>query len=277
MLALTLQVSPHEVAEAEELVNLLTDLEPAARKDCEFILFVRRDVEQSDRRRLGERLLTKFPKSRVVEAWDFAVGWPHGPNTMWCSLIRQLYHMQRMDELVSDGALTFEADCLPIKPNWISILTREWEQTLKDGKEVMGHLHGGPGAPTHINGNAVFRTDFWHRHEELTGCHGMEPWDVAFAPIIMKVGVDTPYINQWYRMNEFTLEHWNEIAKTPCAFFHGVKHPDGRKIARQQLLCPTQPPQATATPTSRSKSKVSRLKSARSRVSSARSSRRSQH
>jgi hypothetical protein len=233
MLALVLQISPHEVAEAEELVALLTDLEPISRKDCEFVLFVRRDVEQGDRRRLGDRIATKFPKSKVVECWDFATGWPHGPNTMWCSLIRQLYHMQRMDELASNGALTFETDCIPIKPNWISVLSRAWEDALKDDKEALGHFHG---APSHMNGNAIFRVDFWHLHEELTGCHGMQPWDVAFAPTILKVAADTPYINQWYRLNEFDFSMWDKISKTPCALFHGIKSPDGRRIAREQLL-----------------------------------------
>jgi hypothetical protein len=264
MLALFLQISPHEVDAADELVNLLTDLEPVIRKDCEFVLFVRKDVEQSDRRRLVDRISLKFPKSKVVEAWDFAEGWPHGPNTMWCSLIRQVYHMSRMDELASDGVLTFETDCIPIKTSWVSVLSKAWDDARRDGKEAIGHFHG-PDArtPSHMNGNAIFATDFWHRHEELTGCHGMQPWDVVFAPIILKVAADTPYINQWYRMQEFNLGHWQEIAKTPCVFFHGIKHADGRKIARQQLLGPwPQPPQPQApeTRTSRSKSKVSKAK-----------------
>jgi hypothetical protein len=237
MLALVLQISPEEVPVAEELVALICDLEPTVRKDCEFIVFVRKDVEQSDRKRLLNRLEPKFARVRVIEAWDYATGWPHGPNTMWCSLIRQLFHMGRMDELASNGALTFECDCIPVRHDWISLLSRAWEEALAKGKEALGHFHGGAdGTVSHMNGNAIFATDFFQKHEELTGCHGEIPWDVAFAPTILKVAANTPYIDQWYRMMKFDMQDWKRIARTPCAFFHGVKVPDGRRIAREQLI-----------------------------------------
>lgn len=268
MLALVLQVSPHEITEAEELVALLTDLESVSRKDCEFFLFVRRDVEQSDRRRIGDRIATKFAKNKVIECWDFATGWPHGSNTMWCSLIRQLFHMRRMDEVASDGFLSFETDCIPIKTNWIELLSKVWNEAKADGKEAIGHFHPDSKNPTHLNGNAIFVINFWERHQELLGSHGMEPWDVAFARTILPLAMDTPCINQWYRLQEFNLGYWNEIAKTPCVFFHGVKHPDGRRIARQQLLGPWptdhQPRQEIEMPTSAKRSKASKAKSVRS-------------
>jgi|SRR6516164_4089996 hypothetical protein len=267
MLALVLQVIPEEIPAAEELINLITDIEPVPRKDCEFILFTRRDVESVDARRLVSRLQTKFPRAKQVECWDFATGWPHGPNTMWCSLIRQMYHMHRMDETASDGFLSFEADCIPIKTNWISALSRAWDEARKEGKEACGHFHGPDHqAPSHMNGNAIFDTDFWHKHEELTGCHGMQPWDVAFAPTILKVAVDTPAINQWYRMGSFTDADWDYISKTACALFHGVKVPDGRRIAREQLVLkqswPTTPVQTpeTGIRTSHKRSKRSKAK-----------------
>jgi hypothetical protein len=267
MLALVLQIIPDELPAAEELVKLLTDIESEVRRDCEFILFTRKDVESVDARRLVAILQNKFTRAKQVEAWDFATGWPHGPNTMWCSLIRQMYHMHRMDETACTGFLSFETDCIPIRINWINLLTQAWEEARKQGKEATGHFHGPDHqTPSHMNGNAIFDVDFWHKHEELTGCHGMQPWDVAFAPTILKVAVDTPSIDQWYRMGSFTNADWDNLSKTACAFFHGVKVPDGRRIAREQLITKpwqTTPPvtPVTAIPTSRSKSKVSRAKS----------------
>jgi len=268
MLGLVLQIIPDELPAAEELVNLITDLEPVPRKDVEFILFTRKDVETVDTRRLVDRLRTKFPRAKGVECWDFATGWPHGPNTMWCALIRQMYNMYRMDEVACDGFLSFEADCIPMKPDWINVLAQAWEKAKAQGKEATGHFHGPDNyAPTHMNGNAIFHTQFWQKHEELTGCHGMQPWDVAFAPTILKVAVDTPVINQWYRMGSFTNADWDYISKTDCALFHGVKVPDGRRIAREQLVLkqswPTTPPATpeTAIRTSRKRSRRSSSKS----------------
>lgn len=236
-LALILQISPEEVPQADELVALLCDIESRARKDVEFILFKRKDVEYADSKRLLDRLSSKFNRSKVVECWDFATGWPHGPNTMWCCLIRQMFHMRRMDELAADGCLTFECDCIPIRHDWIDLLSKAWDDRSKD-KEVVGHFHGlsGEGGPTHVNGNAIFATNFWEKHQDLLGCHGELPWDVAFANHIMPVAEDTPLINQWYRMDHFTLQDWKRLAKTPCALFHGVKVPEGREIAREMLI-----------------------------------------
>jgi len=266
MLGLVLQIIPEEVPQAEELINLLTDIEAVPRRDCEFILFTRKDVETADARRLLARLQTKFVRSKHVEAWDYATGWPHGPNTMWCSLIRQMYHMHRMDETACDGFLSFETDCIPIRTNWIDLLSRAWNDARAQGKEATGHFHGpDEQAPTHMNGNAIFDVDFWHKHEDMTGCHGMQPWDVFFAPQILKVAVDTPTINQWYRMGSFSNEDWDRISRTGCALFHGIKVPDGRRIAREQLILQwpikQDPPQATGTHTSVSKSKRSKRRS----------------
>jgi hypothetical protein len=258
MLALILQITPEEVQPAEELVALLADLEPVTRKDCEFVLFTRKDVESVDSRRMLARLETKFSRAKHVECWDFATGWPHGSNTMWCSLIRQMYHMHRMDETACNGFLSFEADCIPIRHDWISLLSMAWEVARRGGKEALGHFHGAdPQAPTHMNGNAIFDVDFWYKHQEMTGCHGMQPWDVVFAPQILKVAADTPLINQWYRMDHFTLEDWDRISKTQCAFFHGVKVPAGRQIAREKLIWPTTP-QATPATVTRTSQKRSR-------------------
>jgi hypothetical protein len=262
MLALVLQITPEEIPQADELINLITDIEPVVRKDCEFILYTRKDVEVEDYTRLKNRLQTKFSRARAIECWDFATGWPHGPNTMWCCLIRQLFHMRRMDELAADGALSFECDCIPVKPNWINLLAEAWNEAKASGKEATGHFHGGtpgsPGSPTHMNGNAIFATNFWDKHQDMTGCHGQLPWDVVFSPIILKVAVDTPRIDQWYRMDHFSQKDWDRIAKTPCALFHGVKVPDGRRIAREQLCQTALPqPQGAVTPTSTSKSRRS--------------------
>jgi len=247
MLGLVLQIIPEEVPAAEELLSLICDIEPVPRKDVEFILFARKDVEPVDSRRLVEKLRAKFPRAKHVECWDFATGWPHGSNTMWFSLIRQMFHMWRMDEVACDGFLSFETDCIPMRTNWISLLAETWEKAKAQGKEATGHFHGGEGCPTHMNGNAIFATRFWENHQDMVGCHGMQPWDVAYAPVILRVAADTDRINQWYRLQAFTEKDWELLSKTPCALFHGIKVPDGRRIAREELV--TKPWQITQHPT----------------------------
>lgn len=236
MLVLALQFSPHDFDQAEELVGLLADLEPKIRRDCEFMLFYRRDLQESEIERLAVRARAKFPRTLKVAAWDFADGWPHGANTMWASLMRQLFHLQREAQLVADGALTFEPDCIPITADWITQLSEAWNLALREGKEAIGHFHPTPDKATHMNGNAIFRVDFWKRHEEVTGAHGLMPWDVEHARVILPVARDTPLINQYYRMDNFALKDFKALAKSPCVLFHGVKNPEGRAIARKNLV-----------------------------------------
>jgi len=235
-LGLVLQFQPAELEAVYELATLLADCEEAPRRTQEFILFGRKDVPPEEMARIRGALLGKFPKAIAIEPWDFATGWPHGPNTMWCSLMRQLYDLARNGQTKASGFLTFEPDCIPCARDWLSRLETAWELALRDGVEVLGHMHPNKEAPTHINGNAIFVTDFWKRHEEVTGCHGMMSWDTEFARTILPVGRDTPLISQWYRMPDFNLYQWKQIIKSGCVFFHGVKTPMGRAIARRQLL-----------------------------------------
>lgn len=236
MLVLALQFTPADFEATEELVALITDLEPKPRRDVELLLFYRKDVPELNVRRLANTALTRFPRTLITEAWDFAEGWPAGPNAMWASLMRQLFQMSRTFVINADGALTFEPDCIPVSANWISELSEAWDAARRKQIEVIGHMHPNARNPTHINGNAIFCVDFWKRHEEVTGCHAMMPWDTVHAPLILKVGADTPLILQHYRMDEFGLKDWKALRRSGVSLFHGIKSGQGRVIARQQLL-----------------------------------------
>jgi hypothetical protein len=236
ILGLALQCSPEDLEQAAELVQLLVDIERTRRKDCEFILFARKDCDQAEVRRIHQLLGSKFTYALAVEPWDFATGWPHGPNSMWASLMRQLFDMARNGAIKADGVLTFEPDCIPITIDWIDQLSSAWALARARGIQVLGHQHPSKESATHVNGNAIFATNFWQLHEEITGCHGMLPWDVAHARIILPVSEDTALINQFYRMNHFEHADWCRLAQSACVFFHGVKTAQGRALARQELL-----------------------------------------
>jgi hypothetical protein len=236
MLILCLQVSPNDFIAAEELAGLIADLEPGPRRDVEFMLFYRKDIPEANVRRLVGRLEPKFPRTLMVKAWDYADGWPAGPNAMWASLMRQLFDMGRKSEIVAAGALTFEADCIPVKKDWITQLSDRWNIAYKAGYHAMGHFHPAEDSATHVNGNAVFRTDFWKLHPDVTGCHAAIPWDVAHGALIMKVASATKLINQSYRLDRFNLKDFRKISLSDCVLYHGIKIPDGRRIARQVLL-----------------------------------------
>lgn len=212
----------------KRLTKLICDIEPERRSDIEFIVSARRGTNAFTVNDIAEIAKTKFETVRVIQCKRFGTGWPSGPNDLWAETMLRCGQLHESRKIHSDGILTFEADCIPLRPDWLNVLSEEW-RNREHGKLCVGHAHiwnGDPkGEPTHINGNAIFHVDLLAKHPIMNGSDATVGWDAYHGGLLLKIGQDTFAISQHYRMKDvarFQVESFRKHGKI-CALFHGLK------------------------------------------------------
>lgn len=244
MISLCLQCCPYDQAAALELTELICDLEPAERA-TEFFLIYRKDCELYIAKRFERMAREKFVRAAARVARNHDVGYPGGSNMLAASAFIEMSILCREKLCKNEAFLLFEPDCIPMSVDWIDRLSQEWERAREiPGKEAFGHWHNQHSPPhLHLNGNAVFRTDFFDRHPNLMIGPATMGWDFFFKEQLIGLSVDSNLIFQHWQRYGLTPEEFLEIRKNGerPVFFHGVKTPDGRENARKLLLGPDQP------------------------------------
>lgn len=236
-LAICLQVCPADVWIAQRLTRLICSVEPELRHDIEFIVSPRRDTNKAAVAELAAQAATRFANVRVVRNKRMGVGWPNGCNDLWQETMMRVSLLYDTKAITATGCLTFESDCLPMRPDWLDVLAGAWEQAQKRELDCVGHAHAWPdsdnpelmGEPTHINGNAIFGSRIILKYPQLDGCAAETGWDVFHGKLLLERGADTPFIAQRYRMKTATREEVEAIRKDGVvpAMFHGIKGTDG--------------------------------------------------
>ena len=230
-LAICLQVCPKDVWLGLRLTKLICSIEREKRKDIEFIVSARRDTNMPAVDEIIKTAQGRFSTVKFIKGKRFGVGWPNGCNDLWQETMMRVYMMVNSKHIQSDGVLTFEADCLPLRPDWLDRLAEEWMLTKLASKMVCGHAHSWPEveAPTHINGNAIFATDTTDKYPVLNGCDAKSGWDAFHGALLLSIGRDTPMIFQKYRIKNATLDEVKAIRKQGeiPALFHGIKGDTG--------------------------------------------------
>lgn len=238
-LMLMLQVCPVDVYPAQELMRLLVDIEPVRRSDVEVAIAWRRDTNAFAVRELADIAKTKFAVVHPLRGQRRGTGHPLGCNDLWQESMDAVLRMKKSGSTKADGVLTFEADCLPLRPDWINVLRTEWMMARQLGKLVLGHAHSKPSdAPkTHINGNAIFAADILATHSTLGDSNGRNGWDTHNGKLLLSIGQDTFAIYQKYRMHQISRDEIEGIRKFDRipALFHGVKTLDGIKHVRAMI------------------------------------------
>ncbi len=241
---MALQVYDGDAQTGKRLLKLICAIEPKKRSDVPFIISARRGTNPftvDDMKKLAE---TKFATVKVINGKRFGSGWPLGPNDLWQETMMRVGQMARAGQLDATGVLTFESDCIPLRPDWISLLAAEWRKGEEQGKECVGHAHGyfdqktGHTHPiTHINGNAIFSANVTYNHPALNGCDARSGWDAYHGDLLLRIGMDTPLIYQRYRIQTITRDEVIAIqkdGKTP-ALFHGIKSVDGLRAVESMV------------------------------------------
>lgn len=239
-LLLALQFFPAEVPVVKDLCELLVDNEPRRRQDCEFALVPRYDCETEDVREMHEILSKRFKVKIIHQLQGLrSKGWPYGCNDLWRGLMLQIAGLMPTDYKGDCTAvLTFEADCIPLRQDWISCLLQEWQRVSGARKLCFGTYHdsGGPNG-IHLNGNGVFDILF----AKKLICVQRAPvggWDVAYAKQIIPESVDSKFIIMRYA--ERGDVPFSEIASIRKgdeipALLHGIKSDCGRKWVREMI------------------------------------------
>lgn len=226
-LAIALQVWNGDVWEGIKLMKLICSIEKEKRSDIEVIISTKRDTNPPAAQELVAAAKQKFTTVHHVQGKRFGGSWPDGPNQQWAETMMRVGQLYSDQKIKSTGVLTFEADCIPLRPDWLNVLAEEWAKGEQNGKLVVGHAHrfGDQTEPNHINGNAIFDTQIIKRFPQLIGSDSLTGWDVYHAKLLLSIGQDTDYIHQLYRipkMSKKEVAALRKNGKVP-ALFHGLK------------------------------------------------------
>jgi hypothetical protein len=238
---LGLQLCPFDADQALALARLIADLEPSKRVEVDVIVSARKDTPEPIVSAIAATLRPKFGRvfrARAQSATGAAIDeHPDSCFGVWSDTLYCAWGQSKLHKTKATGILTFEPDCIPVKRDWIDQLSAEWDRALAEGKQVVGHLHQWRDS-FHINGNAIFHVRMLEFYPALRSTKAGMPWDIYHQELIVPLANDSTQILQYYRMKEFTQEHWEGLEKRGVrpAFFHGIKTLDGIRIARQMLL-----------------------------------------
>jgi hypothetical protein len=238
MISLCLQCCPLDLTPTFELVQLICDIEKRRHPDSEFFLVYRKDCPLWVAKEFERMTARRFARVAARPARNHDVGWPGGPNMLAASAFIEMSILHRQDGPCRNEAfLLFEPDCVPLRKDWLDALSEEWERVKAAGKEAFGHWHDlGPDG-LHMNGNAVFRTDFFDSHPTCIVGSAMQGWDFFYRDRILPISMDSNLIFQHWNRYGISVEELDNMTKGGVrpALFHGIKTSEGREYARKFL------------------------------------------
>lgn len=239
MISLCLQCCPQDLDAAFELTQLICKIEKHKRPNTEFYLIYRKDCPNWIEKEFVKLVHHSFSRCGAYPARNHDTGWPAGSNMLAASAFIEMEVLRRQGICQNEAFLLFEPDCVPLALDWIDQLSSEWDRGRSQGRQAVGHWHqqGGP-ETLHMNGNAIFRTDFFDKNPTtIVGC-GTQGWDYWFRDRIIPISMDTYAIFQHYNRPEITLEELEKIEKhgKRPALFHGIKSRSGRQHAEELIF-----------------------------------------
>jgi len=240
MISLCLQCCPLDLGPTFELVQLICDLEGHKRDETEFFLIYRKDCTPHVPRHFEKMARHKFGRAQAFMARNHDEGWPGGSNMLAMSAMMEMALLSRQGYSKNEAYLLFEPDCVPLALDWMDQLSAEWEITKAEGKEAFGHWNMPGSIPDnlHMNGNAVFRSDFFDLHPQWTVGSANQGWDFFYRDKYISVSRDSYAIQQYYNaptISEEALVSVEKHGKRP-ALLHGIKDDSARRGVRNLLL-----------------------------------------
>jgi hypothetical protein len=232
MVIFCLQVCPTDVTAAIELAQLISDIVPVPDKQSyEWLLAYRRDTPLNRVGMIQTILAKRFTKVSSYRAELHGEGWPAGANALWTSTMLFAARMQTSCQ----GILTFEADCVPVREDWMPVIMEAYKSRHKP---VVGNLHQSAGLEDHINGNAIWPLKLLDHYPELRQTPAQHAWDYFHRKLLLSLAEDTPAIMQLYARKELSEGEWlglQKHARRP-ALLHGIKDGSARQLARNALV-----------------------------------------
>lgn len=221
---------------AEEVAELICDLERVRNRDVDVLIFARHDApafSQTARDRLGQKFgKVMFERCRRRDA----TGYPFGSNSMFYDMVCLF---SQYPQWANDyfAFIPLEADCCPMHPGWIGELIRAYQDAEAIGKSCTGFLD--PNPVEHINGVAVYAIDIWKRvgTHKLSGGNPRVAYDIHQAKNILPHATTTPFIMFEYRKPTITADElFSPSMPIEPALFHGVKDSSAREAVRARYI-----------------------------------------
>lgn len=199
---------------AEDLPEVAHDPRPVA----VVIQFCDKDSVQS--RTLSAKI-TSMGHTHVFLEYSPGDKYPAGPNKLACTLLRAGAEPQ------FKAVLLVEPDCVPLTPDWLDQLSRDWDRCAAAGKLIMGSWH-----PVnidhprlgHINGNLMFSPDLAQR-VQIPDVPDDKPWDTFLADVFAPVWARTGLIKNLNRHRTASVKQLStpECGTKPPVLIHGVR------------------------------------------------------
>jgi len=239
-LLFVLQVYEGDIGQATKLARLLADIRgddnPCPEADA--LLAYRRDCAQSHK--LEALLEDAFGTLRVFRSSRREVGFPGGPNGLWCDTLQHIAVQQAHKAWEYEVALTTEADAVPLVQEWAARLLVAWRRAkdIKGKVVVAGHwLPTGEHECGHINGNCLVDTLLATMDPAFVGCAEQVAWDTWFALKFKALGwANIPEIRSLYRENNLQPDKVEHLVGNGCAWLHGIKDESTLVWARRNLV-----------------------------------------
>lgn len=231
---LALQFWEGDQERAMKLARLITDMQPGRCENADFLFMARFDCQQD--LQTIEYVSSKFNVFHYINRHRRGVGWPHGCNDLWFGTIDWVYGHKEANKIPDYKAiLTFEADCVPLSPNWVSELSREWDRAKA---KVVGAMQQAPGP--HINGNAMFSGDlkflYW-LSREVSGCNPRGGWDYVLAPEFKRRGwAGSSLFQSDWGSATMPPERMKQLLDAGVVFHHGTKDESALRMVRERFV-----------------------------------------
>lgn len=235
-LLLALQFWENDRAQAMKVARLIADLEPRHSEAADF-LFVSRFDCTHDKKTL-DYVSRKFNVySHISRRRE--TGWPGGCNGLFFGTMDYVYSVSVAKRFpVYKAILTFEADCIPLVPNWISEISREWDRAQP--AKMVGAYQTNPLG--HINGNALFSGDLKflkHLTRNIGGCSPMGGWDFMLRHEFKRLGwKDSRMFRSWWGYPTTSQETYEQLLREQVVVFHGCKDSSALECVRKKYNLP---------------------------------------
>lgn len=228
---LALQYYSGDQYEAEKLMRLIADIEPVRNSEDLFLIVYRFDSPPPNPATINH-LKTKFANIVIRRGARNVKGHPGGCNAVWHDTMVNVSELGRTRRM--DYVFTFEADCVPLKQDWIRHLKVVCSEAKRDNIRVTGHLL--PECPTaieHVNGNAIFSTKLLSEFPMLLNCPANDPWDLWSAKYFKRQWRHDSFIFNAYRQKGYTEEQFVALQKNGHALVHGIRDDNGLDFVRK--------------------------------------------
>lgn len=249
MMMLNFQFWEGDKKQAMQLARFIADIEPAFRDDVVALFTARFDCKHDE-----DTIAYVSKKFRTFKCTTTrrATGWPDGPNQMFGESYQWIVENARNQKIPSPKCILFiEADCIPMRADWINVLYKEWQES---GKDVSGAwLKRADAGIEHINGNCIIAFDFWKKFKPIFHPPSLGGWDALLAHGILPYGHPSKYIwsdyqlghphNPWRGCDFLWAAKRYTARDNPYygmdlypAYFHGIKTDKGLQCARERIL-----------------------------------------